>query len=115
MLNFKKSIFRVLLLSLLAWQFFLMPSFAVEPIEGSQVFEANCAGCHINGGNIVRRGKNLKKQAMEKRGYTSVEAIADIVTNGKGIMSAYGDKLSSAEITAVSTYVLERSRQDWRS
>ncbi|MEB3225163.1 MAG: c-type cytochrome [Synechococcus sp.] len=91
------------------------PAFGSElATPGAQLFEAHCAGCHLNGGNIVRRGKTLKQRAMEKNGYTSIEAIASLVTQGKGNMSAYGDKLSPAEIQAVSRYVFEQAQVHWQ-
>lgn len=77
------------------------------------LFELNCAGCHVNGGNIIRRGKNLKKRAMERNGYEEVSAIAQIITNGKGIMSAYGDRLSEEEIRAIAQYVHDQSESGW--
>lgn len=83
--------------------------------HGAEIFEASCAGCHINGGNIVRRGKNLKSKALHKNKVDSEEAIASLVTNGKGIMSAYGDKLSQQEIADVSAYVLQQAAQDWKN
>ena len=82
--------------------------------NGAAVFKANCAGCHANGGNIVRRGKNLKLKTLHKRKMDTEEAIASIVTNGKGIMSAYGDKLSPEEIANVSVYVLQRAEENWK-
>lgn len=82
--------------------------------QGAKVFEANCAGCHINGGNIVRRGKNLKSKALHKYKVDNEEAIASLVTNGKGIMSAYGDKLSQQEIADVSAYVLHQAATNWK-
>lgn len=99
---------------------FLLPLFAMqgstaEAVDGAQLFEANCAGCHANGGNIVRWGKNLKQRAMAKNGYTSIETIADLVTHGKGNMSAYGDRLTAPEIQAVSEYVLQQSQKNWKS
>ncbi len=81
---------------------------------GHQVFELHCAGCHLNGGNIVRRGKNLKQKALEKNGVDTLGAIAQLVTQGKGNMSAYGDRLTSAQIEAVSAFVLEQAAHDWR-
>lgn len=82
--------------------------------NGAKVFKANCAGCHANGGNIVRRGKNLKLKTLHKRKVDTQEAIATLVTNGKGIMSAYGDKLTQQEIADVSAYVLQRAEQNWK-
>lgn len=81
---------------------------------GAKVFQANCAGCHVKGGNIVRRGKNLKLKTLHKNKVDTVEAIASLVTNGKGIMSAYGDKLTDTEIEAVSAYVLQRAAENWQ-
>ncbi|MEM9944788.1 MAG: c-type cytochrome [Cyanobacteria bacterium P01_D01_bin.36] len=77
------------------------------------LFELNCAGCHLNGGNVIRRGKNLKRRAMERNGYAEVDAIAQIITNGKGIMSAYGDRLSEEEISAIARYVHNQSASGW--
>lgn len=82
--------------------------------NGAEVFKANCAGCHIKGGNIIRRGKNLKLKALHKYKVDNKDAIASIVTNGKGIMSAYGDKLTPEEIANVSAYVLQRAEQNWK-
>jgi cytochrome c6 len=90
------------------------PVFASDSTPATQLFEFHCAGCHINGGNIVRRGKTLKLGALQKNGYDSVEAIAAIVTNGKANMSAYKDRLTPAEITQVSAYVWEQAQKNWR-
>lgn len=81
--------------------------------SAATLFEQNCAGCHINGGNVIRRGKNLKKKAMVRNGYGDVDAIAQIITNGKGIMSAYGDRLNGEEIRAIAGYVHEQSESGW--
>ena len=62
----------------------------------------------------VRRGKNLKLKTLHKRKVDTEDAIATLVTNGRGIMSAYGDKLTSEEIANVSAYVLERAEQNWK-
>ncbi|OKH12495.1 c-type cytochrome [[Limnothrix rosea] IAM M-220] len=105
----------IAMIILLALPVLIAPALSAELPSGEQVFESTCAGCHINGGNIIRRGKNLKQRAMEKHGYTSVESIAEIVANGKGNMSAYGDRLTSEEIQAVSEYVLAQSQKNWKS
>ncbi|MGL6340496.1 MAG: c-type cytochrome, partial [Waterburya sp.] len=49
-----------------------------DSTSGAKIFEANCAGCHANGGNIVRRGKNLKLKALQKNKVDTQEAIADL-------------------------------------
>ena len=77
------------------------------------LFEQNCAGCHVNGGNIIRRGKNLKKRAMQRNGYDTVAAIAQIITHGKGIMSGYSDRLNEEEIGAIAQYVHQKSETGW--
>ena len=82
--------------------------------RGAAVFKANCAGCHVKGGNIVRRGKNLKSKALHRNKVDTHEAVVSLVTNGKGIMSAYGDKLTPEQIADVSAYVLQRAETGWK-
>lgn len=92
-----------------------IPVQAADLTTGAAVFEVHCAGCHVNGGNIIRRGKNLKQPALEKNGYATMEAIAQIVANGKANMSAYKDKLTAEEIESVAAYVLDRAAAGWKS
>ena len=82
-------------------------------VSGKQIFEVHCAGCHINGGNIIRRGKNLRMKALHKYGYDSVDAIVNITTNGKNNMSAFGDRLSKSEIQNVAQYVFQQAENNW--
>jgi cytochrome c6 len=88
---------------------------AAASTDGAQIFEVHCAGCHVNGGNIVRRGKTLKLKALEKNQVNSLEAIEQLVANGKGIMSAYRDRLTEDEIESVAAYVLEQAQTGWHS
>jgi cytochrome c6 len=110
------SIFLPIILPLLLlWNFlWVTPALADTP-NSAVLFENTCAGCHINGGNIIRRGKNLKLKTLQKNGVDSEAAIAQIITHGKGIMSAYGERLSAEEIEALSRYVLEQAKADWKS
>ncbi len=89
-----------------------------EPVtdldHGAALFKANCAGCHANGGNIVRRGRNLKLKTLHKNKVDTQAAIAAIVTNGKNNMSAYQDKLTTQEIADVSAYVLRQAELNWK-
>lgn len=87
---------------------------ATNPTTAAEVFSANCAGCHINGSNIIRRGKNLKQKALKKYGMDSIANISNLVTNGKGIMPAYKDRLSEQQIIDVSAYVLSQAETDWK-
>lgn len=110
-----KNLLTLVLVTLLLWTgAFTLPASAVDTNNGAQIFGVHCAGCHINGGNIIRRGKNLKKNALKKYGMDSLEAISAIVTNGKSNMSAYKDRLSSQEIADVAAYVLEQAETGWR-
>ena len=92
-----------------------IPSAQAIPLNGSQLFEAQCAGCHAGGGNIIRRGKNLKLKALQKNKVDTQEAIVNLVTVGKGNMSAYSDRLTPEEIQTVSAYVLAQAAQNWKS
>ncbi|MBE9207970.1 c-type cytochrome [Nostoc sp. LEGE 06077] len=104
----------VCLILLLSTTTFTLPASANEISNGSEIFSVHCAGCHINGSNIIRRGKNLKKQALKKYNMDSIEAITSIVTNGKSNMSAYKDRLTEQQIQDVAAYVLEQAAKDWR-
>lgn len=83
--------------------------------QAAALFELQCSGCHINGSNIIRRGKNLKLKALQANHVDSQAAISAMITNGKGIMSAYADRLSPAEIELLASYVLEQANAGWPS
>ena len=94
--------------------FFTPPTFAISTTETATLFTNNCAGCHINGGNIVRRGKNLKSKTLQKFGMDSVDAIAQLVKNGQSAMPAYKGRLTEQQIVDVSAYVLEQAKRNWK-
>ncbi|MEM6255626.1 MAG: c-type cytochrome [Cyanobacteria bacterium P01_D01_bin.156] len=81
----------------------------------SELFNVHCAGCHPNGANIIRRGKSLKQRALQRYGYDSSDAIAQLITDGKGLMSAYGDQLTEQEINNLADYVLHQAEINWPS
>lgn len=93
---------------------FSQPAFADDPSQGAQIFAVHCVGCHIHGGNIIRRNKTLKLKALQQNKMDSIEPIIQIVTNGKANMSAYADRLTVEEIRAVATYVLDQAHQGWK-
>lgn len=92
-----------------------VPARAADLELAPKLFEVHCAGCHANGGNIIRRGKTLKLKALERNGYSTIDTISEIITNGKANMSAFRDRLTSEEIRDVATYVLEQAHKNWRS
>ncbi|MFN6561027.1 MAG: cytochrome c6 PetJ [Nostoc sp. ChiSLP01] len=110
----KKLLTLVLVTFLLLISTLTLRANAADTANGEQIFSVHCAGCHINGGNIVRRGKNLKKQALKKYGMDSIEAVTSIVTNGKNNMSAYKDRLTEQQIQDVAVYVIEQAEKGWR-
>ena len=82
-------------------------------IAGESVFNRHCVGCHINGGNIVRRGKTLKLAALQRNGIDSTEAIATIAREGIGRMSGYGDVLLPGEDQQVAEWIWQQAQNAW--
>ena len=86
---------------------------AVEADLGKNLFKHNCAGCHINGGNIIRRSKNLKISSLKRNGIDNPEAIAKIARQGVGIMSGYEDELGDNGDQIVANWVWEQAQKAW--
>jgi len=89
------------------------PALAGEPTNGAKIFSANCASCHIGGGNIIIANKTLRKPVLEKYNMYSIEAIVCQVQNGKNAMPAFKGRLNDEEIEDVAAYVLEKSEAGW--
>ncbi len=81
--------------------------------DGGDLFANHCAGCHVNGGNIIRRGKTLRLAALERNGIHDAQRIAAIAAGGLGQMSGYGAVLGEGGPEAVATYVWEQAQLDW--
>jgi cytochrome c6 len=81
--------------------------------DGGRLFDAHCAGCHVNGGNIIRRGKTLRMAALERQGVASEAAIAAIAAGGVGQMSGYGGVLGEDGVAAVAAWVWQQAQADW--
>ena len=86
---------------------------ALEGNLGENLFKHNCAGCHINGGNIIRRSKNLKISSLKRNGIDNPEAIAKIARQGIGIMSGYEDELGDNGDQIVANWVWEQAQKAW--
>lgn len=111
----KRSLrFGLLLICLSLVGFLSWPGMAIADTEPADaLFTANCAACHANGGNIIRRGKNLKQKALKRHGYEEVSAIMALVNQGKGAMPAYADRLTPDEIEAIALYVQQQAAEGW--
>ncbi len=109
-----KRLLSIALLAIALFTFgFSRPALAGDAANGAKIFSANCAACHIGGGNVVMAQKTLKKEALEKYGMNSLEAITKQVTNGKGAMPSFKSRLKPPQIEDVATYVLEQSAKGW--
>ena len=86
---------------------------ALQVDSGGNLFKHNCAGCHMNGGNIIRRSKNLKISSLKRNGIDNPEAIAKIARQGIGIMSGYEDELGENGDQIVANWVWEQAQKAW--
>jgi cytochrome c6 len=89
------------------------PVQAADLNNGAKIFNANCSACHVGGNNVIIANKTLKKEALEKYGMDSLEAIKTQVTKGKNAMPAFGARLNSEQIEDVASYVLSQSSKGW--
>ena len=82
-----------------------MPAFAAtnpgNAKKGKVIFVANCSTCHVLKAANARGtiGPNLDKKR------TPYAKIVTIVTNGKGVMTAYKSVLTKTQIQDVSAFV----------
>ena len=81
----------------------------------ADLFEAHCVGCHVGGGNIIRRGRTLKLQALQRQGLDSAAAIAMVAAQGRGQMSGYRAALGGDDAAEdVAAWVWEQAMQGWK-
>ena len=91
----------------------LWPRPALALPDGAELFENHCAGCHVHGGNIIRRGKTLKLAALERQGLASPEAIAQVAAAGIGQMGGYASVLGEGGPEAVAAWVWQQAQDGW--
>jgi cytochrome c6 len=83
--------------------------------HGAQLFEAHCVGCHLGGGNIIRRGRTLKLQALQRNGLDSAAAIAQVAAQGRGQMSGYREALGGdGGAEDVAAWVWQQALLGWK-
>lgn len=81
--------------------------------SGQELFSNHCAGCHVNGGNIIRRGRTLKLTALKKNGLDDPDTIARVAREGIGQMSGYGDVLGVGGDELVAAWIWEQAQNAW--
>ena len=96
------------------------PAMAIESSaleRGEQIFNSNCAACHMGGGNVIRANRTLKisdlNNHVEAYSSSPLEALEHEIEDGLNAMPSYADKLSEEEIMAVATYVEQRAELGW--
>ncbi|KAF5833745.1 hypothetical protein DUNSADRAFT_9812 [Dunaliella salina] len=93
-------------------------------IQGT--FTTKCAGCHLNGGNVLAAGASLFPEDMQRNGFADPEAMFNLIYKGKGRMPGYGEgcapkgqctfgpRLSDDDIRGLVAYVNERAAAGWK-
>ena len=88
-----------------------------DPEHGAQLFSANCAACHMGGGNVLSATRTLSQTDLqthlESYGMDPLEAIEHQIENGKNAMPSYEGKLSDQDIVDVAAYVESQAEQGW--
>jgi len=86
---------------------------ALETSTGEFLFNEHCSGCHVNGGNIIRRNKTLKLNALERGGLDNPEAIAKVAREGIGQMSGYENVLGEGGDQLVAVWIWTQAQKAW--
>ncbi|HGY5552283.1 MAG TPA: c-type cytochrome [Prochlorococcus sp.] len=102
-------------LIILIYILLLLPtsSIALDSSTGECLFKEHCAGCHINGGNIIRRNKTLRLKALERYGLDNPEAIARVAREGIGQMSGYENVLGEGGDQLVAIWIWAQAQKAW--
>ncbi|MEB3260643.1 MAG: c-type cytochrome [Cyanobacteriota bacterium] len=111
----------LLALLLSVWVLWPRPAFGADlaaappdlEARGASLFAQHCVGCHLNGGNVIRRGKTLRLAALKRAGLEGPEAIARVAALGQGQMGGYGTVLGEDGAQAVGAWVWSQALADW--
>lgn len=69
------------------------------PISGATIYQKRCVLCHGADGRMGMNGAKILPEST-----LSIEERIQVVTNGRGIMPAFGEQISRAEIEAVAKF-----------
>ncbi|MEB3321584.1 MAG: c-type cytochrome [Synechococcaceae cyanobacterium] len=84
-----------------------------EAPRGERLFANHCSGCHLHGGNVVRRSRTLRMAALRRNGIDGPAAIARIAAGGIGRMGGYDDVLGEGGAQAVGEWVWQQAQAGW--
>tara|TARA_Y100001968_G_scaffold187355_1_gene171734 strand:- start:2412 stop:2777 length:366 start_codon:yes stop_codon:yes gene_type:complete len=116
-LNFSnKRIFRYITIIFLILSSFLIHPNRIKALDksiGENLFIQHCSGCHVKGGNIIRRNKTLKISDLKRNGIDSPEAIAKVARLGIGSMNGYKELLGEKGDQIVANWIWEQSQKAW--
>ena len=91
---------------------------AVDLEHGGQLFSANCAACHMGGGNVISASRTLSQSDLQAHlneyGDDHIEAIEHQIENGKNAMPSFEGKLSEQDIIDVAAYVELKAEKGWQ-
>src|SRR5207302_9297500 len=87
---------------------------APQDQTGQTLFKGNCATCHSQNGTPTAVGKSLNAPDLGSAPVQSQTKaqLQQIISNGKGNMPAFKDKLSEAEIDSLVAYVHTLSKRN---
>jgi len=108
-----KKVLHIAVIVFLGCMLITAPAIAADLQDGAKVFGANCAACHMGGGNVINAAKTLKKTALEQYEMASLAAIKTQVTNGKAAMPSFKTRLTPEQIEDVAAYVLDKAEKGW--
>ena len=100
----------LLLSSLLS---FPLKIIALNTSKGEHLFIEHCSGCHIKGGNVIRRNKTLKLKDLKRNGIDNPNTIAVIARDGIGIMDGYDEILEEKDADLIANWIWEQSQNAW--
>jgi cytochrome c6 len=81
--------------------------------DGATLFQQHCVGCHVNGGNIIRRNKTLRLAALERNQIVDAAAVGTIAAQGVGSMGGYAEVLGPGGAEAVGSWVWQQAQAGW--
>ncbi|KAG8471277.1 hypothetical protein KFE25_009698 [Diacronema lutheri] len=93
---------------------------AADLAAGELLFTQKCAACHAGGATTSFGGNNLSLKALERNGYATQAELVSLVSNGKGLMPAFGAsappfaRFDAAQLDNVAAYVLAQAAAGWK-